>query len=165
MGKWEFDGYTVEKVLFQTIPGVMMTTNVYRPQGKGPFPAVLCVHGHWPGAKQDPTVQARCIGLAKLGFLVLAVDALGAGERGIDDALGEYHGEMTAATLYATGRTLAGIQIYENMRCADYLQSRSDVDSDNLAITGTSGGGNQTMYAGALEDRFKAVIPVCSVGN
>ena len=165
VGKLEFDGYTVEKVLFQTIPGVMMTTNVYRPQGKGPFPAVLCVHGHWPGAKQDPTVQARCIGLAKLGFLVLAVDALGAGERGIDDALGEYHGEMTAATLYATGRTLAGIQIYENMRCADYLQSRSDVDSDNLAITGTSGGGNQTMYAGALEDRFKAVIPVCSVGN
>ncbi len=165
VGKLEFDGYTVEKVVLQTIPGVMMTTNVYRPQGNGPFPAVLCVHGHWPGAKQDPTVQARCIGLVKLGFLVLAVDALGAGERGMDQALGEYHGEMTAATLYATGRSLAGIQIYENMRCADYLQSRRDVDSYNLAITGTSGGGNQTMYAGALEERFKAVIPVCSVGN
>ena len=165
VGNLAFDGYTVEKVVLQTIPGVMMTTNVYRPQGKGPFPAVLCVHGHWPGAKQDPTVQARCIGLVKLGFLVLAVDALGAGERGVDQALGEYHGEMTAATLYATGRSLAGIQIYENMRCADYLQSRRDVDSNNLAITGTSGGGNQTMYAGALEERFKAVIPVCSVGN
>ena len=72
---------------------------------------------------------------------------------------------MTAATLYATGRMLPGIQVYENIRCADYLQSREDVESENLAITGTSGGGNQTMYAGALEERFKAVIPVCSVGN
>jgi hypothetical protein len=165
VGKLEFEGYTIEKVVIQTIPGVELTANVYRPDGEGPFPAVLCVHGHWKGAKQDPTVQSRCIGLAKLGFVAMAVDACGAGERGIGEALGEYHGEMTAATLYATGRNLAGIQVYENMRCADYLQSRTDVDGENLAITGTSGGGNQTMYAGALEERFKAVIPVCSVGN
>ena len=165
LGKMSFDGYTVEKVVIQTIPGVWMTANIYRPDGDGPFPAVLCVHGHWKGAKQDPTVQARCIGLVKLGFLAMAVDAFGAGERGIEESLGEYHGDMTAATLYATGRMLPGIQVYENMRCADYLQSREDVESENLAITGTSGGGNQTMYAGALEERFKAVIPVCSVGN
>lgn len=165
VGSLQFDGYTVEKVVIQTMPGVSMPVNVYRPQGKGPFPAVLCVHGHWQGAKQDPTVQARCIGLAKLGFVAMAVDAFGAGERGVNEQLGEYHGEMTAATLFATGRTLPGIQVYENMRCADYLQSRDDVDGDKLAITGTSGGGNQTMYAGALEERFKAVIPVCSVGN
>ena len=95
----------------------------------------------------------------------MAVDAFGAGERAIEQAECNYHGEMTAATLYATGRQLAGVQVYENMRCADYLQSRPDVDGAKLAITGTSGGGNQTMYAGALEDRFKAVIPVCSVGN
>ena len=165
VGKLEFAGYTIEKVVIQTIPGVQLTANVYRPDGEGPFPAVLCVHGHWKGAKQDPTVQSRCIGLAKLGFVAMAVDACGAGERGIEQALGEYHGEMTAATLYATGRNLAGIQVYENMRCADYLESRTDVDGEKLAITGTSGGGNQTMYAGALEERFKAVIPVCSVGN
>ena len=165
VGELKFEGYAIEKVVLETIPGVQLTANVYRPDGEGPFPAVLCVHGHWKGAKQDPTVQARCIGLAKLGFMAMAVDAFGAGERGIGQALGEYHGEMTAATLYATGRNLAGIQVYENIRCADYLQSRPDVDGDKLAITGTSGGGNQTMYAGALDERFKAVIPVCSVGN
>jgi len=121
LGKMSFDGYTIEKILIQTIPGVWMTANIYRPDGDGPFPAVLCVHGHWKGAKQDPTVQARCIGLAKLGFLAMAVDAFGAGERGIEEPLGEYHGDMTAATLYATGRMLPGIQVYENMRCADYL--------------------------------------------
>ena len=49
---------------------------------KKPAPAILCVHGHWRGAKQDPVVQSRCIGAAKLGFVVLCVDAFGAGERG-----------------------------------------------------------------------------------
>ncbi len=56
VGKLEFEGYTIEKVVIQTIPGVELTANVYRPDGEGPFPAVLCVHGHWKGAKQDPTV-------------------------------------------------------------------------------------------------------------
>jgi uncharacterized cupin superfamily protein len=61
--------------------------------------------------------------------------------------------------------TLAGLQVYENMRAVDYLQSRTEVDGTKIAITGASGGGNQTMYAGAWDDRFGAVVPVCSVGN
>jgi pimeloyl-ACP methyl ester carboxylesterase len=142
-----------------------MTANAYVPDGPGRRPAVLCVHGHWRGAKQDRTVQARCVGLAKLGFFVLAVDALGAGERGIGKALGEYHGEMVAATLWPIGRPLSGLQVYENMRAVDYLLTRAEVDGERLGITGTSGGGNQTMYAGAWDERFKAVVPVCSVGN
>jgi dienelactone hydrolase len=173
------DGYRVEKVLFQTFPDVWMTANAYVPEGKDvdtkgtsgsdsktkKLPAVLCVHGHWSGAKQDPHVQARCIGLVKLGFFVLAVDAFGAGERGIGKELGEYHGEMVAATLLPAGRPLSGIQVYENMRAVDYLLTRPEVDGDKLGITGASGGGNQSMYAGAWDRRFKAVVPVCSVGN
>src|SRR5690606_16358199 len=75
LGVLQRDGYRVEKVIFQTLPGVWMTANAYVPQQEGRLPAVLCVHGHWRGAKQDPTVQQRCIGLAKLGFFVLVVDA------------------------------------------------------------------------------------------
>ena len=150
VGRMEFADYTVEKVVLQTLPGVRMMVNLYRPSGDGPFPAVLCVHGHWKGVKQIPPCRLGVSALAKLGFVALAVDAFGAGERAIEQALGEYHGEMTAATLYATGRQLAGVQVYENMRCADYLQSRPDVDGAKLAITGTSGGGNQTMYANCL---------------
>jgi dienelactone hydrolase len=165
LGTLERDGYTLEKLTFQTWPGLRMTANVYRPDGKGPFPAVLCVHGHWSGAKQDPVVQARCIGLARLGFLVLSVDAFGAGERGLEKPLGEYHGEMVASTLWPSGITLAGIQVYENMRAVDYLQSRPDVQPEAIGITGTSGGGNQTMYAGAYDERFKCVVPVCSIGT
>ncbi|MGB0582935.1 MAG: alpha/beta hydrolase family protein, partial [Limisphaerales bacterium] len=164
-GELKRAGYRVEKITFQTMPGVRMTANAYVPDKKGKLPTVLCVHGHWRGAKQDPNVQARCVGLAKLGFFVLTVDAFGAGERGIGKKLGEYHGEMVAATLYPTGRPLSGLQVYENMRAVDYLLTRPEVDGDRLGITGASGGGNQTMYAGAWDERFKAVVPTCSVGN
>ncbi len=165
IGELRRDGYRVEKLTFQTFPGVRMTANAYVPDGGGPFPAVLCVHGHWRGAKQDPVVQSRCIGLAKLGFFVLAVDAFGAGERGIGEALGEYHGEMVAATLFPAGYTLFGIQLYENMRAVDYLQTRPEVIRERIGVTGASGGGNQTMYVGAWDERLKAVVPTCSVGN
>jgi dienelactone hydrolase len=165
VGELQGDGYRIEKVLFQTWPGVVMPANVYLPDRPGKLPAVLNVHGHWKGAKQDEHVQARCIGLAKLGFVALAVDAFGAGERGVGTNLGEYHGEMTAATLWPVGRPLSGLQVYENVRAVDYLLTRPEVNANALGITGASGGGNQTMYAGAWDDRFKAVVPVCSVGN
>ncbi len=165
LGTLQRDGYRVEKVVFQTMRGVWMTANAYVPQGEGKFPAVLCVHGHWRAAKQDPVVQSRCIGLAKLGFFVLVVDAFGAGERGLGKALGEYHGEMVGATLFPVGLTLCGLQVYENTRAVDYLLTRPEVDGKRLGITGASGGGNQTMYAGAWDERFSAVVPVCSVGN
>ena len=161
------DGYTVEKITIQTRPGVRMTTNLYVPYAakKKKAPAILMVHGHWKGAKQDPVVQSRCIGAAKLGFVVLCVDAFGAGERGVGTALGEYHGDMTAATLLPLGTPLSGLQVYENMRAVDYLETRPEVDGEKIGITGASGGGNQTMYAGAWDRRFKCVVPVCSVGN
>src|SRR5205823_6274291 len=159
------DAYAVEKVTFQTRPGVRMTANAYVPDKKGKLPAILQVHGHWRGAKQDPVVQSRCIGAAKLGFFVLCVDAFGAGERAVGTALGEYHGEMTAATLLPAGLPLSGLQVYENTRAVDYLLTRPEVDGERIGITGASGGGNQTMYAGAWDRRFKCVVPVCSVGN
>ncbi len=169
----ERDGYRIEHLVLGTIRTgdgwIEMPANAYVPVmpfgDPKPAPAVLCVHGHWSGAKQDPVVQSRCIGLAKLGFFVLSVDAFGAGERGLKTALGEYHGEMVAATLWPTGTLLAGIQVWENMRAVDYLQSRPEVDGKRLGVTGTSGGGNQTIYSGALDERLKCVVPVCSVGN
>ncbi len=165
LGVLQRDGYRVEKLIFQTMPGVWMTASAYVPDKPGKHPALLAVHGHWRGARLDPAVQKRCIGPAKLGYFVLAVDAFGAGERGLAKNLGEYHGEMVAATLLPTGMTLAGIQVYENMRAVDYLLTRPEVDAKKIAITGASGGGNQSMYAGAWDDRFGAVVPVCSVGN
>jgi dienelactone hydrolase len=164
-GELQRDGYRVEKIAFQTFPNVWMTANAYIPDGAKKAATVLGVHGHWKHAKQEPVVQSRCIGLAKLGFFVLCVDAFGAGERAIGKSLGEYHGEMTAATLWPSGLALSGLQVYENMRAVDYLATRPEADITRLGITGASGGGNQTMYTGAYDERFKAVVPVCSVGN
>ena len=78
-GVLQRDGYRVEKVTFQTLPGVRMTANAYVPARPGKLPTVLCVHGHWRGAKQDPVVQSRCIGLAKLGYFVLVWTPSGPG--------------------------------------------------------------------------------------
>ncbi|MHB1556275.1 MAG: alpha/beta hydrolase family protein [Isosphaeraceae bacterium] len=164
-GTLDRDGYRVEKWTFQTMPGVRMTANLYVPEKPGRHPAILCVHGHFAGAKQDPVVQSRCIAMARLGFVVLAVDAFGAGERGVGKALGEYHGELTAATLLPAGLTLAGLQVYENTRAAAFLAARPEVDPDRIGVTGASGGGNQTMYAISLIDGLKVGVPVCSVGN
>jgi dienelactone hydrolase len=160
------DGYRIEKLRFQSRPDVWVTANAYVPEKTTrKLPAVLCVHGHWAGARRDPVVQARCLGLVKLGFFVLAVDAFGSGERYTHPGLGTYHGALYGSTLWPAGLTLLGCQVYDNRRAVDYLLTRPEVDGDRLGITGASGGGNQTMYAGALDERFAAVVPVCSVGT
>jgi dienelactone hydrolase len=157
-------GYRIEKVVFRSRPGVWISSSLYIPEpDKGKRPAVLVVHGHWKGARRDPVVQARCLGLVKLGFVVLAVDAFSAGER--HPASAGYHGELLGASLWPAGLTLLGLQVYDNRRAVDYLISRPEVDPARLGVTGASGGGNQSMYAGAMDDRLKAVVPVCSVGN
>jgi dienelactone hydrolase len=126
---------------------------------------VLSVHGHWPWARIDPVVQARCIGLARLDYVCLCVDAFGSGERAIDPGPGTYHGGLVGASLWPVGTPLLGLQVYDNRRAVDYLVSRSEVDPSRLAITGASGGGNQTLYAGATDDRLTAVVPVCGTGT
>ncbi len=159
-------GYAIERITFQSRPGVRVTANLYRPDpAQQPCPAVLSVHGHWAWARMDPHVQPRCIGLAKLGYVVLCVDAFGAGERAIDPGPGTYHGGLFGASLLPVGTPLIGLQVNDNRRAVDYLISRPDVDPARLAITGASGGGNQTLYAGATDERLKAVIPVCGVGT
>jgi dienelactone hydrolase len=166
VGKLDREGYRIENILFQSRPDVWVTANAYVPTTvKGKVPAVLAVHGHWAGARRDPVVQARCLGLVKLGFFVLAVDAFSAGERHPTIARGTYHGALLGSALWPAGQTLLALQVYDNQRAVDYLLTRPEVDGKRLGITGASGGGNQTMYAGALDDRFGAVVPVCSVGT
>ncbi len=166
LGTVKGDGFVVERLTFQSRPGVRVTANLYRADDlKGPAPAVLCVHGHWAWARMDPNVQPRCIGLAKMGYVVLVVDAFGAGERAIVPKSGTYHGALDGASLWPTGVSLLGLQVYDNRRAVDYLLTRPEVDGKKLAITGASGGGNQSLYAGALDDRFTAVVPVCGVGT
>jgi dienelactone hydrolase len=165
-GVLERDAYRVEKISFQTRPGCYATATAYVPAGRpGPFPTVLCVHGHWAGARRDPVVQSRCIGLAKLGFLAFTLDAWGAGERGTQSGQNEYHGGFLGASLWPVGTPLNGLQLFDNVRALDYLQSRKDVDPERIGCTGASGGGNQTTHLSAFDERIKCAVPVCSVGT
>jgi dienelactone hydrolase len=166
LGTIRREGYAIERLTFQSRPGVRVTANLYRPDpAPGRAPAVLSVHGHWPWARIDPHVQPRCIGLARLGYVVLGVDAFGAGERAVEPGPGTYHGALLGGSLWPVGTPLIGLQVYDNRRAVDYLISRPEVDPTRLAITGASGGGNQTFYAGASDERFAAVIPVCGIGT
>ena len=159
----EREDYRIEAVSFATFAGLRMTANAYVPKASAPVPGVLVVHGHWPHGRRDPQVQYRCLSLVKSGYFVLAVDCIGAGERAVQ-LPGAYHGAADGAALWLYGYSLFGIQIHENYRACDYLISRPEVDSTRLAITGASGGGNQSFYSGAWDTRFSAVIPVCSTG-
>jgi hypothetical protein len=87
------------------------------------------------------------------------------GERAIEPGQGTYHGALAGASLWPTGCSLLGLQVHDNRRAVDYLVSRPDVDPARLAMTGASGGGNQTLYAGATDERLTAVIPVCGIGT
>jgi pimeloyl-ACP methyl ester carboxylesterase len=165
LGTLEREGYRIERLVFRTRPGCFATATAYVPAGRGPFPGVLCVHGHWQGARRDPVVQSRCIGLAKLGFFALTLDAWGAGERGTRPGQNEYHGGLLGASLWPAGTPLHGLQLWDNVRALDYLQSRPEVLPDRLGCTGASGGGNQTTYLSAFDERVKCAVPVCSVGT
>jgi dienelactone hydrolase len=164
-GTIESAGFAIRKLTYQSRPGVRVTANLYVPDGKGPFPAVLGVHGHWSQGKIASRVQQRHHLLARDGFVVLAVDAFGSGERGTRPGQFEYHGAHIAASLLNAGESLLGAQVIDNRRGIDVLQSLPFVDADRIGVTGASGGGNQTMWVAALDPRVKAAVPVVSVGT
>ncbi|MBV7530701.1 S9 family peptidase [Chitinophaga sp. sic0106] len=164
-GKTQLKGYTVKNIYFQTRPGVFATANLYIPDGKGPFPAVVNSHGHWPGARCSDMVQDMAHELAQQGFVCLNIDAWGSGERTTTHGELEYHGANLGAALLNTGNTLLGMQLTDNIRGVDLLCSLPMVDKKRIAATGASGGGNQTMWLAAMDERISAAAPVVSVGT
>ncbi|OGV47612.1 MAG: hypothetical protein A2X49_05025 [Lentisphaerae bacterium GWF2_52_8] len=164
-GRIPMDGYSISKICYQSRPGIKVTGNLYIPEGQGPFPGVIGMHGHWQQGRLAERVQARGHLLAKNGYVCLAVDAFGSGERSTEHGKFEYHGAMLGASLMNIGETLMGAQVADNMRGVDLLCSLPYVDAGKIGATGASGGGNQTMWLAALDERIQAVMPVVSVGS
>jgi dienelactone hydrolase len=173
--------YTVENLYFSSYPGFYVTASLFRPKGKGPFPAVLCAHGHarlgrlasgQKGADTWP-YQARGAGFARLGCIALLYDMVGYADsqqlrhptdapkvrvrEGTDDFEGLEFEMYCLSTL--------GLQTWNSMRAVDYLLSRPDVDPKRIAITGGSGGATQTLMLMATDDRIAAAAPVCMVST
>ncbi|MBE6357077.1 MAG: hypothetical protein E7058_08210, partial [Lentisphaerae bacterium] len=155
-GKFEHDGYTIWKLCYQSRPGVYVTGNLYVPAGKGPFPAVINMHGHWESGRLAPRIQERGHLLAKSGYVCLAVDAFGTGERCPEHGSYTSHGGLLGGAPFQFGETLMGLQVVDNMRGVDLLQSLDFVIKDKIGACGASGGGNQTMWLAAMDERITA---------
>lgn len=164
-GTIKLNGYVIKKIYFQTRPGVYVTANLYVPEGKGPFPAVINMHGHWQGGKAGDMVQSCAHELALNGYVCLNIDAWGSGERTTVHGVHEYHGSNLGTSLMNVGETLLGAQLVDNIRGIDLLCSLKYVDDTRIGATGASGGGNQTMWLSALDDRVTACMPVVNVGT
>ena len=122
------------------------------------------MHGHWPDARRTEITQTTAQLLAMNGYVCINLDAWGAGERGTDHEH-EYHGSSLGASLLNIGKTLLGLQLTDNIRAVDLLCSLPYVQKQNIGATGASGGGNQTMWLSAVDNRIKAAVPVVSVGS
>jgi len=177
-GRIERDGYSVEKVYFQSWPGFYLAGNLYRPLGKGagPFPAILNAHGHWDHGRLEDTDlcsnPGRCINFAKQGMIAFAYDMVGYNDTSFSDlppseSFSKKHHSFAAddpsAMLWSV--TLMGLQTWDSLRALDFLASLPAVDKTRMALTGASGGGTQTMILGAIDDRLAAQAPVVMVSH
>ena len=163
--------YKVEKLIFQSRPHFYVTADVFVPAAAhGSYPAVIGVAGHSADGKAYESYQSVWVSLAKRGFVVLAFDPPGQGERLEHlDASGKSvypaggTGEHTADGLQCllTGSTFAAYEIWDGIRAFDYLLTRPDVDPKRIAVAGNSGGGTQSAYLAAFDPRLAAAAPSC----
>ncbi len=158
-GRLDREGYSIEKVLLETLPGYYLGGNLYRPRGKqGKFPGVVSPHGHWSYGRLEHqplgSIPARGISLARQGFVVFAYDMVG-----YNDTLQTPHafGDRREQ-LWGFGPL--GLQLWNSIRAVDFLQSLPDVDAEKIGATGASGGGTQTFLLSAVDDRLKYSAPV-----
>src|SRR5690242_4650514 len=167
-GQLRNSSYTVEKVIYESLPGLYVTATLYRPNQPGRYPAVLLQSGHTQEGK--PEDQRMAANLAMKGFVVLCFDPIGQGEREqtysaqLDAPLAGWsvpeHIQM-GAQAQLIGEGLARYFIFDAMRSLDYLSSRPDVDASRIGAAGCSGGGALTTFLAGLDPRVKVVIPAC----
>lgn len=145
----ELDGYSVENVAFEALPGFFVTGNLYLPlEHDGKIPGILAPHGHAPNGRRLSSTQQRCAAAAKMGAAVFAWDMLGFGE---SQPCPHKHEQSLR------------IQTYSSMRALDYLLSLGFVDEDRIAVTGASGGGTQSFILSAVDPRVDVSAPVVQV--
>jgi hypothetical protein len=146
----QMDGYTIENIAIETLPGLYVCGSLYRPtKSKGKMPVVLSPNGHFQAGRYNKDQQKLCATLARMGAMAFSYDLFGWGESMLQFKFEDHN------------RSLAmSIQALNSLRLIDFLLAQKDADASRLGITGASGGGSQTMLLSALDDRIKVSVPV-----
>jgi Acetyl xylan esterase (AXE1) len=170
-GRIQRNGFHIEKVIFESLPGVYVTALVYVPEdGAAKHPGVLVPSGHAANGKVH--YQALCQHLVQRGYIVINWDPVGQGERSQFWDAGKHRSRynlicaehaIMGNLAYLAGTNPARWEIWDGIRAVDYLLTRTDVDPERINITGTSGGGFQTAVIAAIDQRIKVVAPSCYI--
>lgn len=153
------DGYSIETLLIETLPGYYLGGNLYRPSApKGKLPAVLSPHGHWKHGRvehrKDYSVPALGVNLARQGYVVFAYDMVGYNDtRQTPHEFGGWRERLWSFNPM-------GLQLWNSIRSLDFLESLDYVDPERIAVTGASGGATQTFLLAAVDGRVRAGAPV-----
>lgn len=168
-------GFTIEKIIFESRRNTYVTSNLYLPDGiDSPRGAVLFLCGHHETAKHNEEYQSVCQLLVHAGLVVLAMDPIGQGER-----LSYYEPSLQGATVrsctgehdyagsqcWPLGDGLARYFVHDGMRAIDYLCSRPEVDPAKIGVTGNSGGGTQCSLMMICDPRIAAAAPATFITN
>ncbi|WP_373514950.1 acetylxylan esterase [Persicitalea sp.] len=168
-GTIEREDFKVEKLYFESLPGFYVTAALFIPKvRRGKSPAILYCSGHSPTGFRSDIYQHNILNYVKKGFVVLAFDPIGQGERksyaeskGLGSPTKEHSYPGTQS--FVSGLSPAQYFVWDGIRAIDYLVSRPEVDAARLGITGRSGGGTQATYIAALDERVLAAAPECYI--
>ncbi|MCC6293279.1 MAG: acetylxylan esterase [Bryobacterales bacterium] len=154
-------GYRIDKVVFESLPGVAVPGHLYLPEGAtARLPAILFYNGHWyEESKTLPDHQAFAIHMARSGFAVFSFDPFGQGERGVSTR------DHRRVSSLLTGISQQGFAEYETQCALEYLLSRPEVDPQRIGMTGASGGGYNTWITASLDDRIRVAVPVAGTSQ
>jgi cephalosporin-C deacetylase-like acetyl esterase len=165
------DGFRIEKVVYESRPQFYVTAILVLPDGlTEPRPAIIYCSGHTPDGFRAKAYQHVIFNLARKGFVVLAFDPVGQGERleYFDPETGEsriggptLEHSYPGAQCFLVGSSQARHMLWDGIRSVDYLLTRKEVDPQRIGITGRSGGGTQSAYIAAFDDRILATAPEC----
>jgi dienelactone hydrolase len=164
-GKLEKDNYTVEKIHFQSRPGLYVTANLYLPKPlNGKYPTILyqCGHGNQQRNGNKTHYEDHGIWYATHGYVCLVTDTLQLGEIGAI-----HHGTYREQRWWwhSAGYTSAGVECWNAIRALDYLETRPEVDTTRIGATGISGGGAATFWISAADERIKVTAPTSGMAD
>lgn len=153
--KRAMDGYTVENIAIEILPGLYINGSLYKPSKiRGRIPVMLSPDGHWGQQRYRADCQLRCATMARMGVMAFSYDLFAWGE-----SLLQFKSEDHRRSLAQTIQTLGGIRIL------DYLLSLKETDPNRVGISGGSGGGSHTVLMAAMDERIKLSAPVVSLSS